>query len=120
MVAVVNGYVCFTSCDAEKAKQGKDPNAKPGEEFIDPDKKKDGLNGQPATILDGALKELQDAVDPAKQSDPSDPTKSRDLSDPAKFGDPNGLSDPNNSTSVFSPLGEPSSSSSPFSVDLYV
>ena len=36
-------------------------------------KKKDGLNGQPATILDGALKNLTDAVDPAKSSDPSNP-----------------------------------------------
>ncbi len=72
MVAVVNGYTCFTTCDAEKAKQGKDPNAKPGDEF-DPEKKKDGLNGRPATILGGALKDLKDAVDPAKQSDPSNP-----------------------------------------------
>jgi hypothetical protein len=39
MVAVVNGYVCFTGCDVEKAKQGKDPNAKPGEEFLDADSK---------------------------------------------------------------------------------
>ena len=31
MVAIVNGYTCFTTCDAEKAKQGKDPNAKPGD-----------------------------------------------------------------------------------------
>jgi len=107
MVAVVNGYVCFTGCDAEKAKQGKDPNAKPGDEF-DPEKKKSGLNGQPATILDGALKEFAEGLDPAKQSDPSDPTKSQNLSDP------------NNSNSVFSPQGEASSSSSPFSVDLYV
>jgi hypothetical protein len=27
MVAVVNGYVCFTTCDAKKAKQGEDPLA---------------------------------------------------------------------------------------------
>ena len=72
MVAVVNGYTCFTTCDAEKAKQGKDPNAKPGDEF-DRKKKKDGLNGQPATLLGGALKDLTDAIDPAKQSDPSNP-----------------------------------------------
>ncbi len=77
MVAVVNGYVCFSGCDAEKAKQGEDPNAKPGEEFIDGDKKKDGLNGQPATILGGALKNLKDAVDPTKESDPSNPTPGR-------------------------------------------
>lgn len=73
MVAVVNGYVCFTSCDAEKAKQGKDPNARPGEEFLDPDKTNDGINGQPATILGGALKNFKDAVDPARESDPGNP-----------------------------------------------
>lgn len=74
MVAVVNGYVCFTGCDAEKAKQGKDPNAKPGEEILDADGKKiNGLDGQPATILGGALKELNDAIDPTKQSNPGNP-----------------------------------------------
>ena len=36
MVAVVNGYVCFSSCDAAKAKQGKDPNAPPGAHPIRP------------------------------------------------------------------------------------
>ena len=40
MVAVVNGYVCFSSCDAAKAKQGKDPNAPPGAES-DPSKAHD-------------------------------------------------------------------------------
>ena len=74
MVAIVNGYTCFTTCDAEKAKQGKDPNAKPGELQGEDAKKKDGLNGQPATILDGALKNLTDAVDPAKSGDPGNPT----------------------------------------------
>lgn len=72
MVAVVNGYVCFTTCDAKAAKQGKDPLAKPGEQ-PDGQKKKNGIDGQPATILDGALKNLKDAVDPSKQSDPSNP-----------------------------------------------
>ncbi len=61
-VSVVNGYVCFSSCDAAKAKQGKDPNAPPGAEF-DPSKTKSGFAGQPATILDGALKDLANAVD---------------------------------------------------------
>lgn len=74
MVAVINGYLSFTTCDAEKARQGKDPNAKPGEEFLDDDSKKKGLDDEPATILDGALKNLKDAIDPAKEGDPSDPT----------------------------------------------
>ena len=72
MVAVVNGYICFTNCDAAKAKQGQDPNAKPGE-LPDDSKKKQGLNGQPATILDGALKNSADALDPSKSSDPTNP-----------------------------------------------
>lgn len=73
MVAVVNGYVCFTTCDADKAKKGENPLAPPGTSADEDSKKKNGLNGRPATILDGALKELADAVDPAKRSDPSDP-----------------------------------------------
>ena len=80
MVAVVNGYTCFTTCDAEKAKQGKDPNAKPGELQGEDSKKKDGLNGQPATVLGGALKNLTDAVDPTKSSDPGNPTSSNSTS----------------------------------------
>ena len=30
MVSVVNGYVCFSSCDEAKAKQGNNPNGVPG------------------------------------------------------------------------------------------
>jgi hypothetical protein len=73
MVAVVNGYVCFTTCDADKAKQGEDPLAPPGTSADEDGKKKNGLNGRPATILDGALKNLKDAVDPAKESDRGNP-----------------------------------------------
>ena len=76
MVAVVNGYLCFTTCDAKQAKQGKDPNAKPGETPGEA-KKKHGLNGQPATVLDGALKTLKDALHPGKQGDPSNPASSQ-------------------------------------------
>ena len=69
MVAVVNGYVCFSSCDADKAKQGKDPNAPPGAEFDpsktqDPTKPKSILDSQPATVLGGALQDLANAVNP--------------------------------------------------------
>ncbi len=72
MVAVVNGYVCFTTCDAKKAKQGQDPNAKPGD-ALDPSKKKNGIDGQPATVLGGALKTLKDALHPGTQGDASGP-----------------------------------------------
>ena len=55
MISVVNGYVCNSSCDAAKAKQGKDPNAPPGTPPGASDKTS-GFAGQPATILDGVLK----------------------------------------------------------------
>ena len=57
MISVVNGYLCFSSCDVEKAKQGKNPHAAPGA-LADPSSKTSktsGINGQPATVLDGAL-----------------------------------------------------------------
>ena len=81
MVAIVNGYTCFTTCDAEKAKKGEDPLAPPGNAADEDSKKKNGLNGQPATIIDGALKNLKDAVDPTKESDPSNPASSQSPSD---------------------------------------
>jgi hypothetical protein len=67
MVSIVNGYVCFSSCDVAAAKQGKDPNAPPGAlPGEDADKTKpSALDRQPATVLDGALKDLRNAVDPA-------------------------------------------------------
>jgi len=76
MVAIVNGYTCFTTCDAEKAKQGKDPLALTGASQDEDSKKKNGLNGQPATVLDGALKDLTAATDPTKSGDPGDPASS--------------------------------------------
>jgi hypothetical protein len=59
MISVVNGYVCNCSCDVEKAKQGKDPSSPPGTAPGSSSKsdKKFGLVGQPATILDGVLKD---------------------------------------------------------------
>jgi hypothetical protein len=57
MISVVNGYVCFSSCDVEKAKQGKNPHAAPGA-LTDPSSKTgktSGYTDQPAIILDGAL-----------------------------------------------------------------
>ena len=74
MVSVVNGYVCFTSCDAKWAQQGRDPNAPPGSP---PGTKADrpgdpptGVDGQPATVLGAALQDLVDsqAVTPSASS----------------------------------------------------
>lgn len=65
MVAIVNGYVCFSTCDAQAAKQGRDPNAPPGSppgtrahRSGDP---VSGFDGQPATVFGGALQDLLDA-----------------------------------------------------------
>lgn len=65
MVAIVNGYVCFTTCDAKSAQQNKDPNAPPGSapgtKAHKPGDAPSGLDGQPATVLGGALQDLLDA-----------------------------------------------------------
>ena len=70
MVAIVNGYVCFSTCDAKSAKQGKDPNAPPGSppgtkahKPGDPP----GIDGQPATMFGGALLSAR-AVTPSASS----------------------------------------------------
>ncbi len=69
MVSVVNGYVCFSSCDEAKAKRGTDPNAKPGTppDVSDPSKKS-AFAGQPPVILDGLLKGLTTGASPASAS----------------------------------------------------
>ena len=76
MVSVVNGYECFSSCDEAKAKQGKDPNARPNTLPGTLDiKKKSAFVGQPAAILDGGLKELANANSLAGAADGgNDPT----------------------------------------------
>ena len=65
MVSVVNGYICFSSCDEAAAKQGKDPQAPPGSPpgTSSKDHKTFGFGAQPATVLDGVLKGLTKAVD---------------------------------------------------------
>jgi hypothetical protein len=67
MISVVNGYVCTSSCEAATARAGKDPHAPPGTPPGQSGKtdKTSGFAGQPATILDGALKDLTNAVTPA-------------------------------------------------------
>ena len=63
MISVVNGYVCTSSCEAASAKQGKDPSAPPGTPPGTSSKhdKPSGLSAQPATILDGVLKDALSA-----------------------------------------------------------
>lgn len=56
-VSVVNGFVCYSSCDVSKAKQGKDPhpstgaNADQSNESSTP-----GRADQPAVVLGGSLR----------------------------------------------------------------
>ena len=73
-VSIVNGYVCFSSCDVAAAKQGKDPNAPPGALPGSHDKKINALSHQPAVILDGALKDLADGG-PTGDPGPADTTQ---------------------------------------------
>jgi hypothetical protein len=62
MVAIVNGYVCFSTCDAKAAQQGRDPNAPPGSppgtKARNPADPVSSLDGQPATTFGGALADL--------------------------------------------------------------
>ena len=90
MISLVNGYVCHDCSDVALAKQGKDPNAKPGEPQ-DGAHKTGGISAfanQPATILDGALKGLLSAnpvtaataTDPAQLNGRLPPTPAVDIS----------------------------------------
>ena len=71
MISIVNGYVCTSSCEAATARAGKDPHAPPGTPPGVSDKNnKDGLAGQPATILDGALATQAQAAAPVNGAVP--------------------------------------------------
>ena len=61
MISVVNGFVCSSGCDVEAAKKGKDPNAPPGSPPGTTSKTDKTFDKQPATILDGALKDAASA-----------------------------------------------------------
>lgn len=57
-VSFVNGYTCFSSCDAAKARSGKDPNPKaPG---LDDSKQSNSIGGKRdnAVVFGGALSGL--------------------------------------------------------------
>jgi hypothetical protein len=61
-ISIVNGYVCFNSCDAKRAETGKNPHDNPGQLDNDPranNHKPVGTpDDQPAVTLGGALKDL--------------------------------------------------------------
>ena len=56
MVSVVNGYMCFSSCDVAKAEHNKNPRTPPGG-MSDASKTASSAD-QPATTLSGALANL--------------------------------------------------------------
>jgi hypothetical protein len=70
-VSVVNGYVCFSSCDVAQAKQNKDPNAPPSAPHDSTKPQSSALADRPATILDGALKPVANAVAAASGAAPA-------------------------------------------------
>jgi hypothetical protein len=85
MVAIVNGYVCFSTCDAKSAQQNKDPNAPPGSapgtKAHKPGDPPSNLDGQPATVLGGALQDLLEAqaVKPSASSQSANPPPARSV-----------------------------------------
>jgi hypothetical protein len=58
MISVVNGFVCTSSCEAASARHGKDPSAPVGLPPGVSTDKKSSFDEQPATVLDGSLKDL--------------------------------------------------------------
>jgi hypothetical protein len=66
-VSVVNGYLCYSSCQAAAARAGKDPHAPPGAPSDQGDQKDkaNGLVGQSPAILDPGHEDLASAVSPA-------------------------------------------------------
>jgi hypothetical protein len=73
MISIVNGYICTSSCDVAAAKQGKDPAAPPGSLAGTSSKKTSISDNQPATVLDGALKDFTN-TDAAARTSPIQPT----------------------------------------------
>jgi len=65
MVSIVNGYMCYSSCQTAAARAGKDPHAPPGVPpgQSDHKDKANGLAGQQPAILDPG--HSADAIDPA-------------------------------------------------------
>jgi hypothetical protein len=55
-VSVVNGFMCFNSCDVKKALQGKNPHPKQDPTNPTPREGEDTPWPTPAVVLGGALK----------------------------------------------------------------
>lgn len=66
-VSVVNGYLCYSPCQAAAARAGKDPHAPPGAPSGQSESKDkaNGLLGRSPAVLDPGTQDLADAVNPA-------------------------------------------------------
>jgi hypothetical protein len=60
-LSIVNGYTCYSSCDAAKARAGKDPH--PKQDGSAQSGEKAGRTDSPAVVLSGVLAR-PDAVQP--------------------------------------------------------
>jgi hypothetical protein len=78
MITVVNGYICYCSCDVAKAEQNKNPRTPPGDL---PDSSNSSNQtptplDQPATVLSGVLANLsQSSTDAANTVDSTNPRR---------------------------------------------
>ncbi len=66
-VSIVNGYMCYTPCQAAAARAGKDPHAPPGTPpgQHDAKDKADGLAGRSGAILDPGHRDPSRSVNAA-------------------------------------------------------
>jgi hypothetical protein len=85
-VSIVNGYVCFNSCDVKRAETGRNPHDNPGQLDNDPranNHKPVGATEDQAVSFGGALKDLMtaNAVTPAGASTAVTPTSAQPLLD---------------------------------------
>ena len=77
-VSVVNGFVCYSSCDVSKAKQGKDPHPATGPDEVDQHgaPSSPGRADQPAVVLGGALRaSAADSVTAVAGAQPANSTE---------------------------------------------
>jgi hypothetical protein len=79
-VSVVNGFVCYSSCDVSKAKQGKDPHPSTGAGNLNQDSQSSspgaGRAGQPAVVFGGSLStSIADSVTAVSGTEPANPAE---------------------------------------------
>lgn len=81
-MSVVNGFLCYSSCDAAKAAKGQDPH--PRTDVVSQSGGDNARHDGPAVILDGVLKVSggagNDGTVPAGANQSNDPTALRNPS----------------------------------------